>query len=77
MGQRRDSTGTAWRSNLAPRRLSSIAPTPSIARLSFEQRQRREQAMRTITRRHIKKWSKPSWKDKRFGFEMTMYVLVR
>ena len=33
--------------------------------------------MRTITRRHIKKWSKPSWKDKRFGFEMTMYVLVR
>lgn len=33
--------------------------------------------MRTITRTRVKKWSKPSWKDKRFGFEMTMYVLVR
>ena len=33
--------------------------------------------MRTIARRRVKKWSKPAWDDKRFGFEVTMYVQVR
>ncbi len=33
--------------------------------------------MRKTTPRRVKKWSKPAWNDKRFGFEMTMYVLSR
>ena len=31
-----------------------------------------------MRRKHMqKKWSKPSYNDKRFGFELTLYILNR